>query len=155
MAGIPELAVMKYPGIMQYQGVLVRFVALVIDSIILAVTFGILGSFFGTFSNVTSTSQGIPLYYGAASNLLAFIIYIAYFTALEGSRGQTVGKSVMRIKVVKEDGGRIDMGSALIRNVLRIVDALFIYLIGAMIIWRTSKKQRIGDFAAKTVVIKV
>jgi hypothetical protein len=67
----------------------------------------------------------------------------------------------MRINVVKENGGRVDIGSALMRNFLRTVDARSIcgcplHLSGgAAVVWRTSKKQRVGNLAVKTVAIKV
>ena len=74
---------------------------------------------------------------------------------MEGTRGQTIGKKMIKIKVVREDGKPIDMKQAFTRNVLRIVDGLFfIYLIGALLIWRSEKKQRLGDMVAKTVVVK-
>ena len=87
--------------------------------------------------------------------LLDFIIYIAYFTIMEGYNGQTIGKMITRIKVVREeDGGKIDMERSFKRNILRIIDGLIAYLIGAVLIWRSNKKQRLGDNIAKTLVIK-
>ena len=139
---------------MVYQGIGIRFVSLLIDSIVLAIVFAILGIFFGIF-NYQVNSPGLNIYGGQSYGLLSFIIYIAYYTLLEGSTGQTIGKMVTKIKVVKEDGSKIDMGSALVRNLLRIVDALIFYLVGAILIWRSKKKQRLGDIIAKTVVIKV
>jgi uncharacterized RDD family membrane protein YckC len=73
---------------------------------------------------------------------------------LEGSKGQTVGKMVMKIKVVRADGGRIDMIQAFTRTILRIIDGLLVYLIGAILIWKSDRKQRLGDSIAKTVVVK-
>ena len=73
---------------------------------------------------------------------------------IQGNKRQTVGKIVTKIKVVREDGGEIDISTAFIRNILRIVDGLFVYLVGAILIWRSSKKQRLGDMIAKTVVVK-
>ncbi len=61
---------------------------------------------------------------------------------------------VTKIKVVREDGGKIDMNQAFIRNILRIIDGLIAYLVGAVLIWRSDKKQRLGDSVAKTVVVK-
>ncbi len=87
--------------------------------------------------------------------VLYFIIYIGYYTYLEGSKGQTIGKMITKIKVVREDGKPIDMNQAFTRNILRIIDGLFAYLIGAILIWRSDKKQRLGDSIAKTVVVKV
>jgi len=62
--------------------------------------------------------------------------------------------SIIRIKVVREDGRPIDMNQALTRNILRIIDGFIGYLIGAILIWRSDKKQRLGDRWAKTVVVK-
>src|SRR5512139_2077353 len=86
--------------------------------------------------------------------LLSFALYIAYYTYLEGTRGQTIGKMITKIKVVREDGSPIDMNQAFTRNILRVIDGLFAYLIGAILIWRSDKQQRLGDSIAKTVVVK-
>ena len=91
---------------------------------------------------------------GWGFGLLSFIIFLAYFTYLEGSKGQTIGKMVTKIKVVGEDGEMINMNQAFTRNILRVIDGLLAYLIGAILIWRSDKKQRLGDRIAKTVVIK-
>jgi uncharacterized RDD family membrane protein YckC len=58
------------------------------------------------------------------------------------------------IKVVREDGGKINMTQAFLRTILRVIDGLLAYLIGAILIWRSDKKQRLGDSIAKTVVVK-
>ena len=49
-------------------------------------------------------------------NIVFFLIYIGYYTYLEGTRGQTVGKMITKIKVVMEDGGEIDIRTAFIGN---------------------------------------
>jgi uncharacterized RDD family membrane protein YckC len=46
------------------------------------------------------------------------------------------------------------MHQAFTRNILPVIDGLLAYLIGAILIWRSDKKQRLGDRIAKTVVIK-
>jgi uncharacterized RDD family membrane protein YckC len=140
------------PYLMSYQGVGIRFVAILIDSIILGIIIGILGFIFGASNNVS----GMYPYYGLGwFNILSFIIYIGYYTILEGTSGQTIGKMITRIKVVREDGRPIDIGTALIRNILRVIDGLIFYIIGAILIWTSNKKQRLGDRVAKTVVVKV
>jgi uncharacterized RDD family membrane protein YckC len=84
----------------------------------------------------------------------AFAIGIVYFTLMEGLFGASIGKFVTGIRVVKEDGTRADVGAALIRNTLRVVDVLpFFYLLGAILIWTSPTKQRLGDRVAKTVVV--
>ncbi|MCK9565000.1 MAG: RDD family protein [Methanothrix sp.] len=131
----------------EYQGIGIRLVSLIIDNIIIGIIIGAIGSMIG-FSMMTH--KVAPLWIG----LLYFVIYIGYFTLLEGSKGQTIGKMVTKIKVIGEDGKPIDMNQALIRNILRIIDGLFAYLIGAILIWRSDKKQRLGDNIAKTIVVK-
>ena len=137
----------KPPMTMEYQGIGIRFVSLLIDSIILAIVIVAIESIIG----ISIMARGmIPWWLG----ILDFIIYIAYFTYLEGSQGQTIGKMITKIKVVREDGKPIDMNQAFTRNILRIIDGLIVYLIGAILIWRSNKKQRLGDSIAKTVVVK-
>ena len=135
------------PGPMAYQGVGIRFVSLLIDSIIIGFMIGALGAVLGVEMMESGTA---PWAWG----LFSFIFFIGYFTYLEGSRGQTIGKMITRIKVVREDGRPIDMNQAFTRNILRIIDGLIGYLIGAILIWRSDKKQRLGDSVAKTVVVK-
>jgi len=147
MAGEVQATVGLPPGALVYQGIVIRLISLIIDSIIIGIIIGILGSIIG----VGMMEHGVmPWWIG----LLYFIIYIGYYSYLEGSKGQTIGKMIMKIKVVREDGKPIDMNQALTRNILRIIDGLFAYLIGAILIWRSDKKQRLGDSIAKTVVVK-
>ena len=146
MAGSDQSEVMKNPGAMEYQGIWIRFISLLMDTIVLGVLIGVVGSILG-LSVVSRTA-------GWGFGLLSFIIFLAYFTYLEGSKGQTIGKMVTKIKVVGEDGEMINMNQAFTRNILRVIDGLLAYLIGAILIWRSDKKQRLGDRIAKTVVIK-
>ncbi len=151
MAGTVEAGSVTPRGQMEYQGVAIRFVAILIDSIILGIIGWILGIIFGISTAGFYMRPSMMLSWWG---LLSFIIFIAYYTYLEGTRGQTIGKMAMKIKVVREDGGSIDMSTALIRNILRIIDGLFAYIVGAILIWTSRKKQRLGDIAAKTVVIR-
>lgn len=86
------------------------------------------------------------------------IIAFLYFTILEGRNGQTVGKMVLKIKVVKQaDNTSISYGEAAVRTILRIIDLIpFIapYLLAAVLIWSSESKQRLGDRAARTVVVQ-
>jgi uncharacterized RDD family membrane protein YckC len=87
---------------------------------------------------------------------LIAIFSLLYFIILEGTRGQTLGKQLLGIRVVRlEDGQPITMGQSVGRNLLRIVDALpFWNLLGFLLIVFQSQKQRVGDLAAKTVVVR-
>ncbi len=137
-------------GSLTYQGIGTRFVAQIVDGIVLLIVNYALGAAIaGTPSYDFYGPEAYPLL-GAGS-----LIFLAYFVILEGMRGATIGKMVMKIKVVREDGSPCGLGPAVIRNILRIVDALpFLYIIGIIFISRSDKKQRLGDRIAKTVVIK-
>jgi len=100
-----------------------------------------------------------PLMFIAGQSMglqLAFsFIGILYFIVMEALKGQTVGKMALGIKVVKKDGSAISWQESIIRNLLRIVDALpFLYIIGIACIAFTANKQRVGDMAASTLVVK-
>jgi uncharacterized RDD family membrane protein YckC len=82
-------------------------------------------------------------------------IIIAYFILLEAYAGRTIGKKVLGFKVVGIDGKRIGILKSLIRNVLRLVDGLPAFnILGIILISTSPKNQRLGDYVAKTFVIR-
>jgi uncharacterized RDD family membrane protein YckC len=146
---------------LQYQGVAIRFVALIIDGIISGIITYILVFLF-TGSAITidmstgavSLGPAYPTYYVA----LGIVIALLYFTLLLGRYGQSVGMMAVKIKVVSEaNGGPITYGAAFIRTILLYIDQIpyvIPYLLGAILIWTSDKKQRLGDRVAHTVVVK-
>jgi uncharacterized RDD family membrane protein YckC len=77
-----------------------------------------------------------------------------YFIVLEATQGATLGKMALGLRVVKTNGAPITWADSLIRNLLRIIDGLFGYLVGAILIWSSPLKQRLGDRVAHTVVVR-
>ena len=154
-----EIRAAHYAASPLLQGVAIRFVAQLVDVIILAIIFLILGfSGAGTITINASTAQvSISPFFGTLI-LIDIIIAFLYFTLLEGRNGQTVGKMIVKIKVVKKiDQSPISYGEAAVRTILRIIDLIpFIapYLLGAVIIWASQHKQRLGDRIANTVVVQ-
>ncbi len=138
-----------------------RIVAFIFDSIVLglAVTATIMAFVFARVEILPLHSLVIMnfLVWRMAHPLL-WIIFTAipfvYYVVLEKSSGQTLGKRLMGIRVVKTNGERCDLVSALVRNALRFIDNLFFGLIGILLIASTRKKQRLGDIFAQTVVVK-
>jgi uncharacterized RDD family membrane protein YckC len=85
--------------------------------------------------------------------LLAAGWALFYYFAWESGAGQTPGKHLMKLRVVRADGRPADMGAIAVRTGLRLVDSLFGYLLGLIVMLRTGeRRQRIGDLAAKTIV---
>jgi len=106
----------------------------------------------------------------ALSIILYFTISIGYAMTLEWLwRGQTIGKRVMRLRVVDAEGMRLRFSQVATRNLLRFIDSpVFVfssaggviplptfYLFGGIAAMCTRKAQRLGDLAAGTVVIRI
>jgi uncharacterized RDD family membrane protein YckC len=129
-----------------------RVLAIIVDSLVLGVLFWVMSMIFGT-SSVEGGAASASL--GTLGTLLYAVLAFAYFTLLEGYRGQTLGKMLLGIKVVREDNGEVPgLGAAAIRTVLRLIDGIFAYLVGFIAILFSSKNQRLGDMAANTLVIR-
>jgi uncharacterized RDD family membrane protein YckC len=144
-----------------YAGVGSRIVAIIIDGIILWIITAALAIPFGLqammFSMMDVSSALNPLAtIGAVLSfaVLTAVINLLYFTYLEGTSGQTLGKKLMSIKVTKEDGKQPTMTDAFVRTILRIIDGIAVYLLGFIVVIASEKKQRIGDMAAHTIVVK-
>ncbi|UPM44381.1 RDD family protein [Halocatena salina] len=87
--------------------------------------------------------------------LLYVLIPVLYFIGLEAQYGQTLGKRLLGLVVVKENGTPCTFSSAVLRNVLRIIDQLpAFYLLGIIFMLLTDRSQRIGDSAGGTVVVR-
>ncbi len=115
-----------------------RFIALIIDSIIIGIIAGIFGI-------------GVSFVSGSALGILLWAGYQWYF--LTEQDGQTPGKMVMKLRVVKADGTKIEAADALLRY--------FGYVIGSAVmglgfLWAFIDNSNQGwhDKLAKTYVVK-
>ena len=106
--------------------------------------------------NSFSLIMGIIILVGSLLSLIGYlwipvcaILYIYY----EGKTGKTPGKRITKIKVVGTDLKEIGFARALLRNLLKIVDGFFNFLVGIMIIAFNENYQRIGDMASNSIVI--
>lgn len=138
-----------------------RIVASVIDDIILFVAIGLV-----VVILVTTGLADLPAYSMGSMEfevwrtihplmwVAALSIPLLYYVCLEGASGQTLGKRVIHIMVVRASDESCGYLAAFLRNILRFVDNLFLGLIGVVLIATTNKRQRIGDFVAGTIVVK-
>ena len=131
-----------------------RFIAFVLDTVVL----------FGAFAVVDAwifmrwgTVEGVELSLTTASLLMAGVlnalILFAYGWLLEASFGATLGKALVGIRVVRTSQ-RSALAASAIRNLLRIVDGLGFYLVGAMVAGCSPCRQRLGDLCAGTAVVE-
>jgi uncharacterized RDD family membrane protein YckC len=105
------------------------------------------------FRNVTSHAV---LYHYSLPEILFFVFYGFYDLVAEiFFNGQSLGKYIMKIRVVSLDGGRPRVGQYLLRYVFRIVDFGLTFQVGAILsVAITENRQRIGDIVANTTLIK-
>ena len=142
--------------VLEPKGVGIRFLAQIFDAFPILFFYFFAGNMIAA-SVGGKTPDGFQLEGGPALALMlmTMIFSILYFTLLEAWwNGQSLGKKLLRIKVVNEDGSSINLSTSFLRNALRVVDAFFGYLVGAIFIWRSPKKQRLGDRLAGTIVVK-
>lgn len=129
-----------------------RIGAAIVDSIILGILL-ILAAFglFGLADVVDS-----PLLVAGVSALVISLLVIGYFVAFEAlNDGRTPGKSMFSLRAVGIDGEPVSFGASVVRNLLRLVD-LFpaLPILGPISILVSEHNQRIGDLAARTVVVR-
>ncbi|GAB2565777.1 RDD family protein [Gracilibacillus alcaliphilus] len=84
-----------------------------------------------------------------------FVLNFGYFVFLEFFwGGKTIGKKLLGIRVIQENGHNITFLSSLIRNFLRLIDMLpTMYAVGVIMIFSHPKHKRLGDLAAGTIVV--
>ena len=138
-----------------------RFIALMIDSLIqiLALTLLLVVSALQQWQLakiVNMSEKGGGPYLAAFVLLLLFIIFFGYFIIFEIVwHGQTPGKRLLHIRVVRDGGQRSDPVTIVTRNLIRIVEAgLFFYFISFIVMVISPENKRLGDYAAGTIVIR-
>ena len=85
-----------------------------------------------------------------------FLILWGYFVAFEAVwDGQTPGKRLLGLRVVRNGGGGVDIGASAARNLIRFVDFMpFGYFVGMVCIVANQRNQRLGDLVAGTIVVR-
>ena len=147
-----ELKIQTPEGItfsFQLAGPILRCLAWIVDLLVIVVIsqgLKILGQIAGVIS---------PDLAMAVATIGYFVVSIGYGVATEWAwRGQTIGKRLLRLRVMDAQGLRVQFHQVLLRNLLRFVDMLpGLYLVGGVACLVSRRAQRFGDFAANTVVV--
>lgn len=100
--------------------------------------------------------RNVPFWLAAGSLVWVFVVFWGYFTAFELLwAGQTPGKRLVGLRVMRDGGLPVDPLSVMIRNILRLADMLPpIYGAGIVSMFANRQCKRLGDWAAGTVVVK-
>jgi uncharacterized RDD family membrane protein YckC len=155
----PEQVELRFP----IAGIGSRFLAILTDSLIQGATLFFL--FLG-FALIVSAAPKIPgaaaavsdtgtKWFVAAVVLFYFLLYWGYYSLFEAFwNGQTPGKRLLKIRVIKDSGRQITLFEALARNLLRVIDMLpSFYLVGVITMLCNREQKRLGDLVAGTIVV--
>jgi uncharacterized RDD family membrane protein YckC len=146
-----------------------RFIAVAIDHFIQYFVIFLVVWAMATFSGTKDLSDEIgfkdlvqeaPKWAIAILIIIIFLLFAGYFVIFEWLwNGQTPGKRLMKLRVIREDGRPVTFWEALARNLLRLFDAfpglaIPIYSVGLISIFLSNRDQRIGDLFGGTVVVR-
>ena len=154
----PEHVALRLP----VAGIGSRFLAVFIDSILQTVALiVVITALVLLLASVPSPAVSAPVtahsqaWAAAVIIFMLFLAYWGYFSLFEGLwRGQTPGKRLFKLRVIKDTGRQITFVEAMARNLLRVVDALpTMYLIGIITVLCNKERKRLGDLAAGTLVV--
>lgn len=136
-----------------------RAFAQIIDALIMllpvALIMGLLmSSFFGSDDPFSFMQTGfLKMFAIIIGAFFWMLLCIVIFSVMEGSLGYSPGKRVLGIRVLGTDLQLCGFWRALIRNLLMFVDGFFNFLVGIMVVALNEHWQRVGDMAARTIVV--
>lgn len=153
----PEQVAIRFP----LAGVGSRFLALLADSLFQVLGYAVLVLVFIVIISAAPRVAGEVTeklgdkWLMAALILTAFLLQWGYFTLFEAFwNGQTPGKKICRLRVIRDSGRQITLFESMTRNFLRIVDDLpGFYAVGVVTMWCNRQNKRLGDLAAGTLVV--
>jgi uncharacterized RDD family membrane protein YckC len=129
-----------------------RIAASLVDAIILGILLVLTA--FGVFGLADRFAS--PLLAIGIGWLVAMLLTIGYFIVFEVfNRGRTPGKAMFSIRVLGVDGDPVGFGPSVVRNLLRLVDLFpLLPVLGPIAILVSDRNQRVGDLAARTIVVR-
>jgi uncharacterized RDD family membrane protein YckC len=139
-----------------------RFIAILVDSLIQIVAEVVMVLVIVIFisaaqrNHLNEMSDTAAKWFVAAIVLFHFLLYWGYFALFEAFwNGQTPGKRLVKIRVIKDSGRQITLFEALARNLIRVVDVFppNLYLVGLITMLCNRQQKRLGDFVAGTIVV--
>jgi uncharacterized RDD family membrane protein YckC len=90
------------------------------------------------------------------ATIIALAAYFLYWVVIpHAHRGQTFGMTLFRIHVIGKDGSKASMLQLFVRGIFLVIDTLVFGLVGFITILCSKHRQRIGDHAARTVVVPI
>lgn len=131
-----------------------RMLALAFDRVVVAALLLIVAAALLDYWRTNAATRPSDVFAGLIGGLVAVTAVFLYHVLFEAGFGTTLGKAVMGLQV-QSDGERSRFVAAIIRNALRLVDGLALYLVGFLTANFSRQRQRFGDMVAGTVVLNL
>ena len=131
-----------------------RLAATILDGVLLASVFVLTGMAAARSHAVLENGLSLTSVRALQCITVALGASFSYYWLCEGLFGATLGKALAGIQVRKQSGSRCGLRPSLVRNLLRVVDGLGLYLFGFIVALFSKLRQRLGDQAAGTIVVK-
>jgi len=148
----PEVVPISYT----VAGAASRCLAATVDTLLILLLQIILGvtALFLDSQNQVIAQAGSVVY--AIWAILAFVLIWGYYLFFEVLwSGQTPGKRLIGLRVLREGGRPLDVSASAVRNLVRAVDLLpFAYGLGVLVMFADPRARRLGDLAAGTLVVR-
>lgn len=125
-----------------------RFLAWLLDALIIGAVSG----------SVMTAANSLGGFVGGVAPAIALVVVFAFTFAYRIGmewyfRGQTIGKRILRLRVMDVDGLRLQFNQVVLRNLIRVVDMLPVaYALGGGVMLFNQRNQRLGDIAANSIV---
>ena len=141
---VSRLAALFFDGVLISAAILLVFMLMVL--------IGLIGSGGSLTQSIQAVSWAV-----AAAFMLVFLVSWGYYLSFEMLlRGQTPGKRLMGIRVLRDDGLPVGLRECAVRNLVRAADMMPFptYLLGGVVALYQRRGKRLGDMAAGTVVVR-
>jgi uncharacterized RDD family membrane protein YckC len=154
----PENVIFQY----KVAGIGSRFIAAVIDTLLIVllqvlgtIAFTLLATLFVPGNDVADDIFSFSSWIVAAAGIIMFVFFWGYYILFEGFwNGQTPGKRLVKLRVIRSDGSPLSFSEAVIRNLVRLIDFMPLYYgVGVIVMFLNDRSRRLGDIAAGTLVV--
>ena len=132
-----------------------RILAGLIDLVVTFVAVLVVGSILGLATSDLEEGQiGVSASVTGWRFLVCAVVVFLGFGAMEWVWGKTPGKMLLRLHVVGRDGRLPSPAAAIVRNLMRLVDGIALYLLGLVVMAIDCDRRRLGDLLAGTRVVQ-
>ena len=126
-----------------------RIVQYIVDAILSGIVFGLLS---WALDRGTGGVHALLVLILVLVNIAWYFLYWAYLPYTRN--GQTIGMSLMRIRVISRDGGPASLVQLFIRSILLVLFPVWSAIVGWFVMMASRYRQRTGDHMAKTLVVR-